>query len=67
VIIREQIPGGYVGMLVNQPDAIAENDRFWVGSELPFDYRHIIAVSHGNKESIAAAMAPAPIPWNRST
>jgi hypothetical protein len=61
VIIREQIPGGYIGMLDNKPD-IAENDRFWVGSELPFEYRHIIAVDHGGEKSLAMARAPPPSP-----
>jgi hypothetical protein len=66
VIIREQIPGGYIGMLDNEPGAIAKNDRFWAGSELPFEYRHIIAVDHGDEKSVAIARAPVPIPWDRS-
>lgn len=67
VIIREQIPGGYIGMLDNTPGEIGQNDRFWVGSELPFDYRHVIDVSHGDEKSVAMARAPVPIPWDRST
>ncbi|TWB07020.1 hypothetical protein [Bradyrhizobium stylosanthis] len=66
VIIREHTPDGYVGMLANQPHSIAENDEFWHGTELPFEYRHIIAVQPGDAESVAAAKAPAPIPWDRS-
>jgi hypothetical protein len=66
VIIRERTPSGYIGMLNNEPDSISENDRFWLGTEVPFDYRHIIAVDHGNQESIALAWAPVPIPWDRS-
>jgi hypothetical protein len=66
VIIRERTPNGYVGMLDNEPSPISENDRFWVGTELPFDYRHIIAVEHGDEQSIALAGAPVPIPWDRS-
>jgi hypothetical protein len=66
VIIRERTPNGYVGMLDNEPFPISENDRFWVGTELPFDYRHIIAVEHGTAQSIALAGAPVPIPWDRS-
>jgi len=65
VIVRECIPGGYMGMLNNEPDAISENDEFWVGTELPFEYRHIIAVDHANDESRALATSPAPIPWTR--
>ena len=66
VIIRERTASGYIGMLNNEPDSIPENDRLWLGTELPFEYRHIIAVDHGNAESIALARAPVPIPWDRS-
>jgi hypothetical protein len=65
VIIRERIPSGYIGMLDNEPDSIPENKRFWVGTEMPFDYRHIISVRHGDEASIALAKAPVPIPWDR--
>jgi hypothetical protein len=51
-------------MLANTPSYIPENDRLWVGTEVPFEYRHIIAVDHGNEKSIAEAKAPVPIPWN---
>ena len=64
VIIRERTPSGYIGMLNNTPSYIPENDRLWVGTEVPFEYRHIIAVDHGNEKSIAEAKAPVPIPWN---
>jgi hypothetical protein len=67
VIIRERVPGGYVGMLDNDPDSIAKNDRFWCGAELPFEYRHIIAVSHADETTTALAKAPVPIPWDRSS
>jgi uncharacterized protein YegJ (DUF2314 family) len=67
VIIRERVPGGYVGMLDNDPDSIAKNDTFWCGAELPFEYRHIIAVSHADETSTALAKAPVPIPWDRSS
>ena len=65
VIVRERIPGGYLGMLDNEPSAIAENGEFWRGSELPFEHRHIIAVEHANAESLALASQTAPIPWPR--
>lgn len=64
VIVREIVPNGYLDMLDNKPSLIDENDEFWLGAELPFEYRHIIAVSRGNAESKALAFAPAPIPWN---
>jgi hypothetical protein len=63
VIVRERVPGGYVGMLNNEPSTITENEVFWLGAELPFEYRHIIAVQRGNDESHALAAAPPPIPW----
>ena len=66
VIVRERIPGGYMGMLDNEPDTIAENDVFWLGAELPFEPRHIIAVDHANEKSKLAASAPPPIPWDRA-
>lgn len=66
VIVRERTPDGYVGMLDNEPNSVDENDRFWLGTEVPFTYRHIIAVRSGNEESIAAAKAPVPIPWDRA-
>jgi hypothetical protein len=67
VIVRERTAGGYIGMLDNEPAPIPPNDRLWVGTELPFEYRHIIAVEHGNQASLALAWAPVPIPWDRSS
>jgi hypothetical protein len=64
VIIRERTSSGYIGMLDNTPGCIPENDRLWVGTEVPFEYRHIIAVDNGDEKSIAEARAPVPIPWN---
>jgi hypothetical protein len=66
VIVRARTPDGYIGMLDNEPDSISENEQLWVGTELLFDFRHIIAVEHGTPESRAAAWAPPPIPWHRS-
>jgi hypothetical protein len=65
VIIRERTSSGYVGMLYNKPSSIPQNDRLWFGTELPFEYRHIIDVHPPNEESSALAKAPAPIPWDR--
>src|SRR3954471_2746370 len=36
VLVRERTADGYLGVLDNEPDAIAENDEFWLGSELSF-------------------------------
>ena len=65
VIVRERVPGGYIGMLDNEPDAISENEEFWVGAELPFQYRHIIGIEKRTEKSITLADAPPPIPWRR--
>ena len=67
VIIREKISGGYVGMLINEPASIGKNDWLWDGTELPFEYRHIVDVVPSNEESRKAAWAAVPIPWDRST
>jgi hypothetical protein len=67
VTIREKISGGYIGTLGNKPASIPENDRLWVGTELPFEYRHIVDVVPADEESLAEARAPAPIPWDRSS
>ena|ERR1700759_3759103 len=66
VVIRERTPSGYLGILDYQPDSISENDRFWLGTEVPFDHRHIIAVQGGDAASVALAKAPVPIPWDRT-
>jgi hypothetical protein len=66
VVIRERTPSGYLGVLDNEPDCISENDSFWLGTEVPFDHRHIIAVQGSDEASVALAKAPVPIPWNPS-
>jgi uncharacterized protein YegJ (DUF2314 family) len=66
VIVRERTPGGYMGVLNNQPGSIGENDLFWFGTELPFEPKHVIDVSEGNAESLGLAQTPAPIPWLRN-
>jgi len=64
VIVRARVDGGYLGTLNNKPATIPENDQLWVGTELPFEPRHIISARHGNEESVAIANKPAPIPWH---
>jgi len=66
VIVRNRTATGYMGILDNEPSAIAENDVFWRGSEFPFEPRHIIAVSHANEASRSIAALPAPIAWKSS-
>lgn len=55
VIVRERIPGGYLGILDNDPDALAENDVFWSGIELPFSARHVIDIDDRDENTIALA------------
>ena len=53
VIVLECTSSGYIGVLDNEPSSIEVNPIFWRGTLVPFDYRHIIAVEHGNDESRA--------------
>jgi hypothetical protein len=66
VVVSARTRDGYIGILDNEPSAIAENDTFWRGSELPFSPRHIIDVSKANEESRAIAARPPKAPWDRS-
>lgn len=63
VIVRERVPGGYLGILDNDPDCIEQNEQFWSGIELPFEPRHVIDVRHGSPESVAIAVQPVTRPW----
>lgn len=55
VVVRERIPGGYLGTLDNDPDAIEENDELWSGIELPFSPRHVIDIQSRTEASIELA------------
>lgn len=55
VLIRERTADGYLGVLDNEPDAIAENDQFWLGSELPFSAKHVINIEERDANTIALA------------
>jgi hypothetical protein len=55
VLVRERIEGGYLGILDNEPDAIAENDEFWLGTELPFAAHHIINIDEKDEKTIELA------------
>lgn len=63
VIVNALTDDGYMGILNNTPASVEENDRFWVGTELPFAPQHIIDVREGNVESAAIAARPPPISW----
>lgn len=55
VLVRERIPGGYLGVLDNDPGAIAENDELWSRVELPFAARHVINIDGRDESTIALA------------
>lgn len=65
VIVRERRLGGYFGILDNEPDAIAENDDLWVGTELPFEPRHVIDIQRGDSQSTLLAAAAPRRAWPR--
>jgi hypothetical protein len=55
VLVRERVPGGYLGILDNDPTSIAENDELWSGIELPFGPHHVIDIQPRDEESIRLA------------
>ncbi|KQN06446.1 hypothetical protein ASE78_15945 [Sphingomonas sp. Leaf25] len=55
VVVRERIPGGYLGVLDNEPDSIGKTDEFWVGTELPFRPEHIINIEDRDAASMSLA------------
>ncbi|MDH2153156.1 hypothetical protein [Sphingobium yanoikuyae] len=44
-----------MGMLDNEPGAIAENDEFWLGKELPFPARRVIDIEGKDEKAVALA------------
>jgi|SRR5687768_12495496 hypothetical protein len=64
VLVRERIPGGYLGVLDNDPDAISENDEFWSGVELPFAARHVVDILVRDENTIALAQAKPKRRWS---
>lgn len=65
VIVRELTRDSYFGVLDNEPGEIVENEELWLGTELPFQARHIIDVQPGDKDSMALAAVPPRRPWPR--
>ena len=55
VIVRERTSDGYLGVLDNEPDAIAENDKFWLGTEFPFSAKHVIDIEEKCANTVALA------------
>jgi hypothetical protein len=64
VLVRERTPDGYLGVLDNEPDAIAENDEFWLGTELPFSAKHVINIDERDANTIAHALEEPRTRWS---
>jgi len=56
VLVRERTSAGYLGVLNNEPDTVAENDEFWLGTELPFSAKHVIAIDERDATTTALAL-----------
>ncbi len=67
VLVRERMACGYLGVLDNEPYALAENDEFWLGSELPFSANHVINIEERDANSVAIASKNAAHPLVRLT
>jgi hypothetical protein len=65
VLVRERAGEGWFGLLDNHPRAIAENDEFWSGVEIPFASRHVIDIEPGDESTLARAMEEPLRRWPR--
>ena len=65
VLVRERTAHGYLGVLDNEPDAIAENDEFWLGSELPFSAKYVINIEDRDANTIALVSEEPRTRWPR--
>lgn len=65
VLVRGRVGEHYLGVLDNDPVAIAENDEFWSGVELPFMARHVIDIDCGDSITRAKAAEPPMRAWLR--
>lgn len=65
VVVSERVEGRYLGLLDNEPEGIAENDRLWLGVELPFGPEHIIDAQRGDAESLALSKGEPLRRWPR--
>lgn len=66
VIVREIDGGRYFGLLDNEPDSIAANDEFWLGTEVPFRPDHVIDIQAADDKSRALAAEPPLRSWPRA-
>ena len=65
VLVLERTPDGYLGVLDNEPDAIAENEELWLGTELPFSAKHVININERDAKTIALAREEPRKRWSR--
>lgn len=65
VLVRERTSSGYLGILDNEPDAIAENDEFWLGTELPFSAKHVINIEEKDAKTVELAREEPLRRWRR--
>ncbi|MBN8806683.1 MAG: hypothetical protein J0I47_00375 [Sphingomonas sp.] len=66
VVVSEISSDRYFGLLDNEPNAIAENDAFWVGTEIPFGPEHVINIEPGDDASVALAAQEPLKKWSRN-
>ena len=64
VIVRQRVGDWYLGILDNEPGAIAENDEFWVGTEVPFSAHHVINIEERDEKTLALAQAEPRRRWS---
>lgn len=65
VVVRGRVGDTYFGVLDNEPDALAENDEFWLGTELPFRAEHVINIMAADEDSVDLARQPPRRAWPR--
>ena len=63
VVVRRRFPGGYLGVLDNDPTCIEKNHELWSGSEIPFEPRHVIDARAPTPASLTTAARTPRRPW----
>ena len=64
VVVRRRFPGGYLGVLDNDPTCIEKNQELWSGSEIPFEPRHVIDARPPTPASLTVAARTPRRPWS---
>ena len=52
VYVTESEAGSYIGVLINRPRLIPENDSLWEGAELPFRAEHVMSWVAGDGSAL---------------